>query len=168
MPSDWSRKLANVFDAGPAHPLFREIEYDASYNLGGEGVAVPFYLGRLTSRNLFRCEWREVLECLEVFLARETSADGAKIARIEGGARTTLGLLQDEYSRSFGGHNGTPRKQVDAMRYLLKHPNASVTDIAEAAGTTPKQILRQTDTTYSFRLLREAGSRTVSKDCDYH
>ena len=145
---------AEAFDApvdSEKHQMLRDTAW-----MGGQLISVRYYLGRLIDRNLFRSSDTDVSAALEAFLADITSKQGAALltsAGLQGWFAAEL-LLRDIFEQKILDKSSRNSRHVAAVRYFLCNPRRTDEEIARAAGTTIKQLRRNTALTALTRHTR--------------
>ncbi|HEY7115290.1 MAG TPA: hypothetical protein VH475_01820 [Tepidisphaeraceae bacterium] len=134
--------LAEAWDASPLPRRDRRLGEAAAPV--GPLVGVRYYLGILLGRNLFRLTDREVSDVLVSFVAPFTSERGARLLVADGmqGWSVAALLLRN---RVDGHSRGVLRRyatQVRAIEVFLTDPTIGTAALAEAVGTTEKQLAR--------------------------
>ena len=147
--------LAAYFDT-PLDSKEHAILSDEAW-MGGPMVAIPYYLGRILGRNLFREEQSEVERCFREWLTQRTSARGAAIAAQDLFGPIPSAILRYEFETSIGRTPAGKPREIAAVLAYLTDPDVSRSELTEIVHTTEKQLERMSLLRYARILMQRSG-----------
>lgn len=155
-------ELARRFDLpidSPEHIDFAETAW-----MGGEWVAVRFYLGRLLGRNLFRESQAEVEQQFVDYLSHLTSPTGGALLRDQQGWVIAGQITRFRFEMQTNGRSALNARRIAAVEAFLTNPSATIAQLAKQLKTTEKQLERNSDLTVARKLARQAGISRLTRD----
>lgn len=148
--------LAQAFDAPPKSEQHRALAQSAW--MGGELVAIRFYLGSLLGQNLFRESDATVEDKMRQWVGRRTSPEGAALIRGFEWWQIVAMLVRHEYEAKNPCGSHSANREVIALMAFLKDPTISTDQLARLASSTEKQLARMRTLKHA-RLLIERARR---------
>jgi len=144
--------LARAFGLPVDSPEHRDLAENGW--IGGSGVTVRYWLGRVLRRNLFRESEEALSTALQQFFVDRGFVASAIIFRDSQAWPAAATLLQ-QYAAESGGCN-SPKNPllVAALEAVIRDPESSDAQLAAVAGTTPKQLARMTQVSSLRRIWR--------------
>jgi hypothetical protein len=144
--------LAHAFDQPIDSPEHQDLA--ATAWMGGEGISVRYWLGRLLRHNFFRESDDTVKVALKKYFTEAGCEKGSQlVADYQSWSALTIHLKHKVEIGENSRPTTTP-KLVTALQAVMADPERTDVELAVVAKTTEKQIRRMTEITVLRKLWR--------------
>ena len=151
--------LAKIFDLPETSEKYQALA--AETWLGGSGIVVRYFLGRLLVRNLFRESNSEVEQHIISWLLGRASKSGVLLMNSSDLWTFGAELTRDEFEVSQNRSTTLNAREAAAVLAFLRDPTITIAALANLVGSTEKQLGRMTLLNY-VRALPSRRQRTQS------
>jgi hypothetical protein len=148
--------FARIFDLPTDSAEQRAFMEEAWF--GGSFVTIPYWLGRLVGRNLFRESKGTWVAALQQYFVDRGEPVSARMAANTYCWDTIARLLEHRGRVALGIPTRAKPRLIVAIETTLEHPEMPLAELARIVNTTEKQIARMSDVTVlrdCWRRMRE-------------